>query len=362
MLKEKQIKKDMQIEKDMPIRGIKIRTFNSCMIVLSCILFAFLIYNIATMPGRYHALVEYTDDYIACQKDAAMLAEASDYLTEQVRLYAQNMDLRNMNLYFEEANVTKRREKALADLERHDAGQAAHDALQAALQSSNDLMEREIYSMKLISLANGYREDLLPKEVREMQLKASDAKLSPEAMIEKARTLVFDTGYQDAKLLIDSHLSHFLNSVLDVTAQRQQNSETALSNALKQQRIFISILFVLNVVTFAMITLLIVKPLWLHIKRIKDNDILEIIGAYEFQYLALTYNDIYELNEANRRMLTDKAEKDGLTGLLNRTSFENLKLLLQESNSAIALAIVDVDRFKTVNDTFGHEVGDQALK
>lgn len=40
----------------------------------------------------------------------------------------------------------------------------------------------------------------------------------------------------------------------------------------------------MNVLTFAMITILIIKPLGLHIKRIKDNDVLEIIGAYRLDW------------------------------------------------------------------------------
>ena len=148
-----------------PIRGVRIRTFTACMIALSSVLFIFIIYNISVMPKLYHTLAEHTDEYIACEKDASMLKEASDYLTEQVRLYAQNMDIQNMQLYFEEANVTRRRENALVDLEKQDAGEAAQESLQAALDSSNDLMVREIYSMKLVSVANGYSDDVLPQEV-----------------------------------------------------------------------------------------------------------------------------------------------------------------------------------------------------
>ena len=38
------------------------------------------------------------------------------------------------------------------------------------------------------------------------------------------------------------------------------------------------------------------------------------MGSYEFKYLALTYNDIYEVNAANEMMLRHKAEHDPLTG------------------------------------------------
>jgi diguanylate cyclase (GGDEF)-like protein len=63
--------------------------------------------------------------------------------------------------------------------------------------------------------------------------------------------------------------------------------------------------------------------------------------------------------------LSEKALKDALTGLLNRRSFE--ERLKEEIDRAIryeerfAIIVCDIDRFKSVNDTFGHDVGDVVL-
>ena len=217
------------------IKGVRIRTFNACMIVLSCAVFFCLIYNTVRMPAQYHQLIIHTDEYMTCEEDASSLSAASDYLTEQVQYYTQNMDMKYMERYFEEVRVTHRREKALEDLESHETTDEAYDALQSALQCSNDLMNREIYAMKLISLANGYPEESLPEEVREINLKVSDAQLTPEEMIEKARTMVFDTGYQDAKALIRSHLDHFLESIIGNMANQQDDSEVELGHSISRQ-------------------------------------------------------------------------------------------------------------------------------
>lgn len=56
---------------------------------------------------------------------------------------------------------------------------------------------------------------------------------------------------------------------------------------------------------------------------------------------------------------------DGLTGLANRTFFhERLKLQLEEAarkGEPVALKLVDIERFKTINDTFGRQAGDALL-
>ncbi|MFO8014755.1 MAG: diguanylate cyclase [Phycisphaerae bacterium] len=79
-----------------------------------------------------------------------------------------------------------------------------------------------------------------------------------------------------------------------------------------------------------------------------------------------------ELAEANTRLqaanrqLAQLATTDELTGLWNRRRF--IEMLQREcrraarAGASLALAMVDVDRFKAVNDTFGHAFGDRVLQ
>ncbi|MDF1880955.1 bifunctional diguanylate cyclase/phosphodiesterase [Sulfurimonas sp. MAG313] len=78
---------------------------------------------------------------------------------------------------------------------------------------------------------------------------------------------------------------------------------------------------------------------------------------------ALEINSL-EVNEANDK-LQKMAFYDSLTGLTNRKLFEEeLKLTLnqlQRNKRNIALLFFDLDNFKTVNDTLGHDIGDSLL-
>lgn len=72
---------------------------------------------------------------------------------------------------------------------------------------------------------------------------------------------------------------------------------------------------------------------------------------------------------ANARMmkrLEDLATTDGLTGLLNKralTELARLKILsAKRFNRPISLIIGDIDHFKRVNDSYGHDQGDQVIK
>ncbi|ETP73255.1 diguanylate cyclase (GGDEF) domain-containing protein [Lachnospiraceae bacterium JC7] len=57
-----------------------------------------------------------------------------------------------------------------------------------------------------------------------------------------------------------------------------------------------------------------------------------------------------------------KIEHDALTGVLNRNAYDKYTELLKKSDMAIAYILLDVDRFKQINDTYGHGIGDSVLK
>lgn len=69
----------------------------------------------------------------------------------------------------------------------------------------------------------------------------------------------------------------------------------------------------------------------------------------------------------NHVMALDYGERDTLTGLLNRKTFESSFGKLRESSLRCApaapnwIGVIDIDRFKAINDNFGHLFGDEVL-
>jgi diguanylate cyclase (GGDEF)-like protein len=61
-----------------------------------------------------------------------------------------------------------------------------------------------------------------------------------------------------------------------------------------------------------------------------------------------------------------EAMRDTLTGTLNRAAFDTMLEkeidIAQRHNNALSLLVLDIDHFKGINDTFGHAMGDNALK
>lgn len=97
-------------------------------------------------------------------------------------------------------------------------------------------------------------------------------------------------------------------------------------------------------------------------KRVSISAILDAAGTVMF-YIA-SYTDISE-RKANEARIDYLAHHDPLTGLINRYNLENrldqALLSAHRDDLRVAVMFIDMDRFKTINDTLGHHVGDQLL-
>ncbi|MDD3169451.1 MAG: GGDEF domain-containing protein [Eubacteriales bacterium] len=94
-----------------------------------------------------------------------------------------------------------------------------------------------------------------------------------------------------------------------------------------------------------------------------------LVSAYLLSSVLIAYNKansdyIYESYQT-QLSLNEQARNDSLTGLYNQKTFQSLLKSTMDTaknhKTPMSLAIIDLDDFKDINDTFGHLEGDQVL-
>lgn len=91
---------------------------------------------------------------------------------------------------------------------------------------------------------------------------------------------------------------------------------------------------------------------------------LPMLVIYPVYYGLVSYRMVIRLAE-HKRHLMHLSTRDGMTGVYNRRHWEHLLRgeydNCQRYKRNATLLLIDIDHFKSINDTFGHDVGDEAI-
>ena len=124
--------------------------------------------------------------------------------------------------------------------------------------------------------------------------------------------------------------------------------------------------------TMHALTLLIAVPatLTMSLKPNQPPPVLSWFGVIHFETLVFAIGTaiflIIMMKERNERRLLETSHTDVLTGMANRRGFflgaDRILERCYRDDAPVAVVVFDLDRFKAVNDDFGHATGDQVLK
>jgi diguanylate cyclase (GGDEF)-like protein len=349
----------MHNETEKKVKGIPVGLMNYVMAAATLVVSVLLMLTSQATREAYTVMRTTTESYLTWQSTATELTKGSDYLTEQVRCFAATGEQQYMDNYFQEATGTRRRDHALEGLEEDQKDTRAFQELQAAMSASIHLMEQEYHSMRLTAEAFGCDWNTLPAEVAQVELTAEEEALSLEEKKDLGLKLVFDQSYQEQKKVIVQDMDNCLEALESQMQQEQTAASDRLLRLLVVQRMFVILLIAIVLVLIVTTTTLVISPLLRAVFRIREEQPIPIRGSYEFRFLAQTYNLMYEINRESRQKLAFAASHDKLTGLYNRSGYDYA--MGHEDLPHCAMLLVDVDHFKEINDSFGHEMGDRML-
>ncbi|MBR1711532.1 MAG: diguanylate cyclase [Clostridia bacterium] len=337
--------------------GISLRTVHIWLIIGAVFISGLMFLSTYHLSTSFRDLTETSEQQIQLRKAARELMDASDFLTENVQRFTVSGDTRFLDAYFAEAFEANHREEAIARMSESAMHDAALKKLQDAMSDSLELMNQEYYAMRLVLEAKGYSE--YPEVLKSVRLTGEDKALPAEEKMRRATELVLNDDYYAVK----DRIRASMKESLDALEQMAYDADASALVSLRDEMLLVRIVIVIQTLGIIFMVWLTsrlgIHPVLNAVERIKADSPIPEVGANEFRYLARAYNKMYEVYRNSLERLNFKASHDKLTGAYNRSGYD--LLLSSVDLSSTYMLLFDLDNFKGINDTYGHETGDRVL-
>lgn len=229
------------------------------------------------------------------------LAGASDYLTDEARKFTITGNIQHMTNYWTEINVTRTRDIVIEELKRNDPSAEERALLAEAKKHSDDLVETERHSMRLVLESMGERtQDIHQPEVAGYTLTPADEVLSPAQKMEKARTIMFDDQYDLAKQNINTPIAQFQKVMNARLNAEMRVSQVRTEQAAALQMVLSAIILVAIGGILRLLFRMVTEPIQEYARSLHTFDLgssafhLAPRGTLEMRMLARNFNELYQ--------------------------------------------------------------------
>ncbi|MGF1901049.1 diguanylate cyclase domain-containing protein [Aliivibrio sifiae] len=235
--------------------------------------------------------------------------------------------------------------------------------------------QKMFQELRLLTKDNPEQQAALDNIDKSMKLKFDELALTVELTqydnLSQALKVVKEDRGKDYMDSLRADLTQFINIEMILLEKRKgdfKENRTQLVTLIKMQ---IVVLIFLAIATISFMKRNLFDPLNLLLsstKKMQQGEKLEIADVVEKNEMGNLLAAFFKMNEVvheKAEVLAYKAHHDELTGLQNR-SMVNTELQCaihhgEKTNTKVAVYFLDLNKFKEINDSLGHDIGDQVL-
>ena len=186
------------------------RTINQAMILAIIIVIISMVYSSVTLQNAILAERQAQDRKTRCEELGQTLADASDYLTEEVRKFVITENKTHFYNYWDEVTTGQRRDSVIRELKEMELLPKETELLEGAKAESDALIHREAESMALEAELLDME---IPKEIQPYFQELERLELTEEEMRMQAILLLFDNYYTQKKNTIHQYVEDFQTGI-----------------------------------------------------------------------------------------------------------------------------------------------------
>ena len=292
-----------------------------------------------------------------CEANSQNLANASDYLTEEVWRFVATGDTENLNNYWNEVDNIRNRDKAIKELETLKLTDEEMELVNIAKAESDLLIDGEAKAMRLVAESIGMKTEEMPPQVASVELTALESRMTAEEKRDAAADYIFGAEYEAGKDLITDSLNRFRRMLRSRKDEEVKAAMAETERALALAQSDNAVVLLLLAAALVSFYLLVLKPFLKYsvaLRRADGTSPVQLVpaGSAEVREFASVFNHVYSQWQEQNERLKELNAIDSLTGAANReTLYRYLEDLIGKKQG----------NFKSFNDAYGHLSGDEVL-
>ena len=292
------------IEKDRTERGRKTgrigqKQMNLIILLLLAVVILMIVYSSWYLQNAIRMEQEAMDRKTTGEELGQTLADASDYLTEEVRKFVITEENSHYDNYWDEVYVTKRRDSVIEKLREMNLLQEENELLEAAKQRSDDLIFVEAQSMQLEFMNRGEPAPTVLKPYLREPTEQNRTRKTGESRIQ-AISLLFDDNYTRQKNIIHQCVDEFQQMLGNRMDEELEKAREATGRAMLVQLLLHAVTICLVVFLIFIIYRYDVYPVMYYGQMLGEHREEEILPG--------GMSEIYDLGEAILKMYRDMSK------------------------------------------------------